>query len=57
MHRWRVVTERKRDEDAGKWALKFFAVSPDGKKFPYPSLEEAQRQCYAMLAQKAKSPR
>jgi len=45
MSRWRVVTEKKRDTRTGKWEVKFFAVSPDGKMFPYATQAEAQQRC------------
>jgi len=45
MGRWRVVTEKYRNDCTGKWEVKFFAVSPDGKMFPCASHAEAQQRC------------
>jgi hypothetical protein len=49
MGKWRMVTEKKRDERTGKWMVKFFARSPDGRMFLYPSQLEAQQRCRAEL--------
>jgi hypothetical protein len=45
MGKWRIVTEKIRDEHTGKWIVKFFALSPDGRMFLYSSQTEAQRRC------------
>jgi len=50
MGKWRVATEKKRDEHTKKWKVEFFAISPDGKKFPCPSYNEAQQCCMLMQA-------
>ena len=45
MGRWHVITDKKRDESTGKWLVQFFAVSPNGIKFPYASYTAAQLKC------------
>jgi hypothetical protein len=50
MGKWRATTEKVRDERTGKWEVKFFAVSPDGQKFPCTSYNEALQCCMVMQA-------
>ena len=50
MDRWRVVTEKRRDDDTGKWEVKFFAVAPNGKMIPCASHAGAQQYCKDMHA-------
>ena len=45
MGRWRVMTEKKRDAHTGQWSVKFFAVSPNGMRYPYASYAAALLQC------------
>ena len=45
MNKWRVMTEKKRDERTGKWSVRFFAVSPGGMRYLYASYAEALLRC------------